>query len=50
VDVRVRLSRAAKLGQRKAVEVEGRGIEVRMLAGQDDPRNDAAVRKRSCYG
>jgi hypothetical protein len=48
--VRVRQPRAAELGQRKAGETESRRIEVRMLAGQDDPRNDAAGRKCSSYG
>jgi hypothetical protein len=50
VDVRVGQPLAADLGQRKAGETESRRIEVRMLAGQDDPRNDAAGRKCSSYG
>jgi hypothetical protein len=48
--VRIRPSRAAKLGHRVSSKVEGRGIEMRMLSGEDDPRKDPAVRERFCYG
>jgi hypothetical protein len=48
--VRIGLARAAELDQRKAGEPEGGGLEVRMLAGQDDPRDDPAAGERSCNG
>ena len=50
IPVRVRLHRAVQLYQRRAGEVETGGIEVRMLAGQDDPRDNPTAGERSCYG
>jgi hypothetical protein len=50
VPVRVRLPGAAEFRQRKAGELEGGGIEVRVLAGQHDPRDDPAAGERSCDG
>lgn len=48
--MRIRLPRAAELGQRESAQAEGGGIEARMLAGQDDAGNNAPAGERSCYG
>jgi hypothetical protein len=48
--VRVRLPRAAKLRHWKACEVKHCGFEVRMLAGQHDPRENPTSGERFCYG
>jgi hypothetical protein len=48
--VRVRLSGTVELHRRKAGEPESRGIEARMLTGEDDPRTNATVGKCFCNG
>ena len=49
VGVRVRLAGAVELGNGKSGHTEGGQIEVRMLAGQNHPRDDPAGSERSCY-
>jgi len=48
--VRVGLTAAAQLDDRKTGHPEGAGIEFRMLAGQNQPRNYSSAGERSCYG
>jgi hypothetical protein len=50
VPVRIGLPSTAELRQREACQVECRGIKVRMLAGENDPRKNSKACELSCYG
>jgi hypothetical protein len=50
VRMRIGLTEAAEVNQWEAGHAESRRIEVRMLAREDDPRDDPTAGKCFCYG